>query len=78
LSLPPDFLLAGSAAAGCDDVGMAEGAVEAGGDFLADFDIEILRSIHGGISTQHHRSPAAAITAAGQDLWALGRPNWRQ
>ena len=37
--------------------------------FLADFDIEILHSVHDGV-TPHHRSPASAIKPAGQDLGA--------
>jgi hypothetical protein len=47
----------------------ATGAVDdAGvGRFFADFDIEILRSAHGGVAP-HHRSPASAMEPAGQDL----------
>ena len=36
---------------------------------FADFDIEILRSVHGGVAP-HHRSPIAAMKPVGQDLWA--------
>ena len=35
--------------------------------FFADFDIEILRSVDGGVAP-HHRSPTSAIEPAGQDL----------
>jgi hypothetical protein len=41
----------------------------AGDRFFADFDIEILRSVHGGVMP-HHRSPTAAMTPVGQDLEA--------
>ena len=34
--------------------------------FFMDFDIEILRSVQGGVAP-HHRSPASAIKPAGQD-----------
>ena len=37
------------------------------GRFFADFDIEILRSVHGGVAP-HHRSPISANKPAGQDL----------
>ena len=36
---------------------------------FADFDIEILRSVDGGVAP-HHRSPISAIKPAGQDLGA--------
>jgi hypothetical protein len=36
-------------------------------DFLADFAIEILRSVGSGVSP-HHRSPTSAKSPAGQDL----------
>ena len=41
--------------------------------FFADFDIEILRSVHGGVAP-HHRSPASAIKPAGQDPGAPQAP----
>jgi hypothetical protein len=39
----------------------------AGQRLFADFDIEILRSAHGGVPP-HHRSPTSALAPAGQDL----------
>jgi hypothetical protein len=48
---------------------LADGADFAGDRFFADFDIEILHSVHGGVMP-HHRSPTAAVTPAGQDLRA--------
>jgi len=36
---------------------------------FADFGIEILRSVDGGVAP-HHRSPIAAMKPVGQDLWA--------
>ena len=61
--------------------GLADGADDAdfeGDRFFADFDIEILRSVDDGLAP-HHRSPAAAIKPAGQDLRApLGAGNFRQ
>jgi hypothetical protein len=35
--------------------------------FFADFDIEIIHSVQGGIAP-HHRSPTSAMKPAGQDL----------
>jgi hypothetical protein len=43
-----------------------------GGRFFADFDIEILRFVDGGVAP-HHQSPTAAIKPAGQDLGARKR-----
>jgi hypothetical protein len=43
------------------------------GRFFADFDIEILRSVHRGVAP-HHRSPASAMEPAGQDLRARLAP----
>jgi hypothetical protein len=37
------------------------------GRFFADFDIETLHSVQGGV-TPHHRSPISANKPAGQDL----------
>ena len=41
--------------------------------FLADFDIEILHSVHDGVAP-HHRSPASAVKPAGQDLGSAFGP----
>ena len=41
--------------------------------FFADFDIEILHSVYGGVAP-HHRSPTSAIKPAGQDLGAPSAP----
>jgi hypothetical protein len=59
----------------CEDFAAAavDGAA-AGERFFADFDIEILRSAHGGVPP-HHRSPTGGRHPAGQDLAsALGAP----
>jgi hypothetical protein len=40
-----------------------------GDHFFADFDIEILHSVDGGVAP-HHRSPTSAMEPAGQDLGA--------
>jgi hypothetical protein len=46
--------------------------VDAVSRFLADFDIEILRSVNSGVAP-HHRSPTSAIEPAGQgSLSAFG------
>jgi hypothetical protein len=51
------------------ETGVLDDAV---GRFLADFDIEILRSVNRGVA-QHHRSPTSAIEPAGQgSLSAFG------
>jgi hypothetical protein len=47
--------------------GSTDAADEAAGRCFADFAIEILRSVPGGVAP-HHRSPIAAIKPAGQDL----------
>ena len=53
---------------GCGDGVAAVAPIRAGrGDrFLANFDIEILRSVRG--VAPHHRSPTSAVKPAGQDL----------
>jgi hypothetical protein len=51
-------------------VEFADGTVvanDAVGRCFADFDIEILRPVHGGVAP-HHRSPTLAMKLAGQDL----------
>jgi hypothetical protein len=48
-------------------------ADDADGRFLAVFDIEILRSVQGGVAP-HHRSPASAMEPAGQDPRARQSP----
>src|SRR6185503_14534670 len=48
-------------------------AVVAVDGFFADFDIEILRSVHAA-SWPHHRRPTSATKPAGQDLWARLAP----
>jgi hypothetical protein len=45
--------------------------------FFVDCDIEILRSVHGGVAP-HHRSPATAIEPAGQDPRAPQEPRIAQ
>ena len=53
------------------------GADGVGDDFFATFDMEILRSVDGGVAP-HHRSPASATEPAGQDLRAaFGAPSER-
>jgi hypothetical protein len=70
------FLSLGSAAICCDGFAAGTGAADdAAGRFFADFDIEILRSVDGGIAP-HHRSPASAIEPAGQDLGAPLAPGF--
>jgi hypothetical protein len=44
-----------------------DAADDAAGCCFADFDIEILRSVHCGVAP-HHRSPITAVKPAGQDL----------
>ena len=63
----------------CEDFDAGTGVVDdAAGRFFADFDIEILRSVHGGL-VPHHRSPTTATRPAGQDLGAsLPARNWPQ
>jgi hypothetical protein len=56
--------------------GLAAGARAAGdvdGRFLAVFDIEILRSVQGGVAP-HHLSPTSAMEPAGQDPRARQSP----
>jgi hypothetical protein len=68
------FLVFGMSAVG--RAGFAVGtdaADDAAGCRFADFDIEILRSVQGGV-VPHHRSPITAMKPAGQDLWARKRP----
>ena len=44
-------------------------AFEAGDDFFAVDDIEILHPVDSGVAP-HHRSPASAMKPAERDLWA--------
>ena len=58
----------------CEGFAVATVAVDDAADrFFADFDIEILHSVDGGIAP-HHRSPTSAIKPAGQDLGAPSAP----
>src|SRR4051794_13145521 len=62
------FLPLGSAAVCFVSLAAGTGVVDDVGDcFFADFDIEILHSVHRGVAP-HHRGPASAIEPAGQDL----------
>jgi hypothetical protein len=69
------FLVLGLSAVGRAGFAVGPGAADdAAVCFFADFDIEILRSVHGGVAP-HHRSPITANKPAGQDLkarWAPG------
>jgi len=68
------FVVLGLSAAGC--AGFEDGtdaADDAAVRCFADFDIEILRSVDGGVAP-HHRSPIEAIKPMGQDLWATLAP----
>src|SRR5258708_28780089 len=70
----PACLLFGSAVGCCEDFDAGTGAVDdAASRFFADFDIEMLRSVHGGV-VPHHRSPISATRPAGQDLLAPPPP----
>ena len=51
----------------CDGFAAAMEIAVAGERFLADFDIEILRSVMAALPP-HHRNPAGAQRPAGQDL----------
>jgi hypothetical protein len=62
------LLILGSPAVGrAEFEGGTDAADDAAGRCFADFDIKILRSVHGGVAP-HHRSPTAAMKPAGQDL----------
>ena len=62
------FLILGSPALGREEFeGGTDPADDAAGRCFADFDIEILRSVHGGVAP-HHRGPITAKKPAGQDL----------
>jgi hypothetical protein len=61
------FLLGSPAVGRAEFEGGTDAADDAAGRCFADFDIEILRSVHGGVAP-HHRSPIAAKKPAGQDL----------
>jgi len=63
------FLVLRLSAAGAGFEDGTEAADDAVVRCFADFDIEILRSVDGGVAP-HHRSPIAAMKPAGQDLWA--------
>jgi hypothetical protein len=68
------FLILGSPAVGCAEFeGRTDAADDATGRCFADLDIEILRSVHGGVAP-HHRSPIAGMKPVGQDLWAQLAP----
>jgi hypothetical protein len=49
----------------CDGVAATVDGAVVGERFFADFDIEILRSAHGGVPP-HRRSPTSALTPAGR------------
>ncbi len=68
------FLVLRSLAARCEGFAAGAGiADDAESCFFIDRDIEILRSVQGGVAP-HHRSPASAIEPAGQDPGACQRP----
>src|SRR5271169_4657526 len=64
------FLILGSGTTCWEGLLIGTGVTDgAAGRFVADFDIEILHSVHCGVAP-HHRSPTSAIEPAGQDLSA--------
>src|ERR1700676_1298 len=68
------FLPLGSPAVCCEVFAAGMGAADdAVGRFFANFDIEILRSVHRGV-VPHHRCPASAMEPAGQDPRAPQEP----
>ena len=64
---------AGSSAVGGEGVAAEMGFGEAAKDFLARFDMEILRSVGSGVAP-HHRSPTSANEPAGLDLRSAWAP----
>jgi hypothetical protein len=81
MAMTRDCFELGSALCGRGGLAIASGdgfaavvSVRAGrGDrFFADFDIETLLSVDGGVAP-HHRSPTSAMEPAGQDLGARMR-----
>jgi hypothetical protein len=72
-----DFLVLRSLAC-CEGFAAGAGIVDdAESGFFVDCDIEILRSVQGGVAP-HHRSPASAMEPAGQDPGASQRPGTDQ
>src|SRR6266513_2167263 len=67
------FLPLASNAVGCGVFAATAAALDPADRFLADFDMEILRSVDSGVAP-HHRSPTSAIKPAEQDLRALLAP----
>jgi hypothetical protein len=67
------FLPLASTAFGCEGFAATAAALDPADRFLADFDMEILRSVDSGVAP-HHRSPAQAMQPAGQDLRAFVAP----
>jgi hypothetical protein len=62
----------------CEGFAAGAGIVDdAESRFFVDCDIEILRSVHGGVAP-HHRSPASAMEPAGQDPRARQEPGTEQ
>lgn len=76
--LEASFLVLRSLAARCEGFVAGAGiADDAESCFFLDSDIEILRSVQGGVAP-HHRSPASAMEPAGQDPGACQRPGTDQ
>ena len=66
--VPAAALFFGSAAIWAEGFAADTGAADVVGDgFFADFDMEILRSVH-ATPWPHHQSPTSATKPAGQDL----------
>src|SRR5256714_12714656 len=63
------FLPLASPAVGREGFAATAAALDPADRFLADFDMEILRSVDSGVAP-HHRSPTSAIQPAGRDLRA--------
>jgi hypothetical protein len=73
---PASFFFSRSVMAGCGGFAVvARAAVDLGGRFFADIGIGILDSVYGGVAP-HYRSPTSANRPAGQDSWALIRPEF--